>query len=135
MLNFEKGRDYWLIVIQYTISSNNMRSFFIHSIISYEFPFFHLSFTLSLLVFHSDFFFPQRLINSLTISHYSSQVLNAHFHNFTHNFGLIQVQSHQMTMVHNFTFTQSKQENNSIKLLAIQYKLYLEQTLCFMTKQ
>lgn len=54
MLNSKKGPGSWTIVTQYSISSNNMFSFWIHSIISYTFPLFHLSFTLSLVLFLFD---------------------------------------------------------------------------------
>ena len=120
MLNFEKGLGSWTIVTKYSISSNNMLSFWIHFIISYAFPLFHLSFTISSCASLSDSY-PLSLKGWSILYQFYIALLNTHFHNFkslnfTHNFGLSQVQSHQRTMVHNFTFTQSKQENNSTKL-------------------
>jgi hypothetical protein len=101
MLNFET---------QHSISSNNMLSFWIHSIFSTTFSNFHHLFSFRFFSFISSF--PRRLINSLSISLCSLQFLKTYFYNF----GLSQVQTHQKTMVHMFTFTQARQENSLIEL-------------------
>ena len=120
MLNFKKGHGSWTFAIQYSISSNNMLSFYIHSVISYTFSLLHALF-LRLFLFVIRIIFPLEADYFLSISCCSPQIWNAHFHNFnplnfTPNFGLSQVRSHQKTNVRNFTITQSKQENSLTKL-------------------